>query len=137
MKQLTIVILLLWASVGPVGAQTVSWQTAINDSVFLNVSLSYSASPKPEVRLQKAYITRRGSLHREPVKPSRLHYDFGKGAATSFQFSMNFTYQKHRYRAQGRYVAGGDDGTKSQLRCVPMRLSDKTLIESEYQDYPR
>lgn len=122
-------------SFSPAAAQTVNMQSAINDSTYLNLRLSYSSTDKSTLTLKTAYLTTRGSLKRTPIECKGLRYEFGKSAdAVSFQFSLNFTHSQRRYQAHGSYAAGADDDTPPDctLRCVPLRLSDKTLRESEY-----
>lgn len=117
----------------PASAQTVSLQSVLSDSTFFNVRVTYA---NETVTLKNAYLTRKGNMKRTPVECTGLKYKFDKGAAVSFGFSVNFTYNKRRYTAQGRYAEGTADSAECILRCVPLRLSDKTLRESEYQDYP-
>lgn len=116
----------------PAAAQTVSLQTALNDSTFFNVRLGYATADGGTVVLKSAYITRRGNLRRIPVETTALHYEFDKTPTVAFGFSTGFIFERRRYRAQGRYAQGGTDGPECVLHCVPMRLSDKTLRESEY-----
>jgi hypothetical protein len=133
---------MLWGLACPLAAQQslekgrVSMQTALNDSTFFNVRLSFEAGGEGILKLESAYVTKRGSLKRIPVETTGLHYEFGKMSRTSFVFSVLFSFDRLRYRAQGRYAQGGLEGPECTLRCIPMRLSDRTLRESEYQDSP-
>ena len=61
------------------------------------------------------------------------HYNYSKDDYYD-NFSLSFEFQGRRYRAQGRYADNGEKEPDCSLRCVPMRLSDKTLRESEYSD---
>ena len=119
-------------SFSPAGAQTVSMQAALNDSTFFNVRLRYTTADGGTVTMKSAYITRRGTLKPTPVETTALYYEFDKTPTVSFGFSTGFTFDRRRYRVQGRYAQGDTDGPECVLRCVPMRLSDKTLRESEY-----
>ena len=133
---------MLWGFACPLAVQQspkkgrVSMQTALNDSTFFNVRLSFEAGGESVLKLESAYITKRGSLKRTSVEVSRLHYEFDKKSSPSFGFSLTFSFDRHRYRAQGRYAQGGLEGPECTLRCIPMRLSDRTLRESEYQNSP-
>ncbi|MBQ8487308.1 MAG: hypothetical protein IJ533_06640 [Prevotella sp.] len=141
MKQLLLLLVFLWAAICPTAAQhtrTVSLQTALCDSLFLNLQLSCTTGTRPAVVLTQAYLTRRGQLRREAVQCGRLHYEFSGAANCLFEFSTTFTYQHRRYRAQGHYAEPSPgEAPDCALRCVPLRLSDKTLREGEYQDYLR
>lgn len=117
--------------ISPAAAQTVSLQAAMNDSTFLNVRLGYSTAGKGTLTLKNAYLTRRGQLKRMPVECKELHYQFDRLSPPSFLFSMNVSHDGRRYRVHGSYAEAGDVPDCS-LRCVPLRLSDKTLRESEY-----
>ena len=112
-------------------AQTVSLQAAMNDSTFLKVRLGYSTAGKGTLTLKNAYLTRRGQLKRMPVECKELHYQFERQSPPSFLFSMNVSHEGRRYRVHGSYSEAGGVPDCS-LRCVPLRLSDKTLRESEY-----
>lgn len=140
MKTFLFILTLSWCVLCPMQAQkkgSVSLQSALNDSTFFNVRLSYAAAGKGTLTLTSAYLTRRGSLKRTPVETSNLNYEFPDGpTAVSFLFSMNFVFEKRRYRAHGSYAESSDGLPDCILRCVPMRLSDKTLRESEYQNHP-
>ena len=133
---------MLWGFACPLVAQQslkkgrVSMQTALNDSTFFNVRLSFEASSEGVLKLESAYVTKRGSLKRIPLETTGLHYEFEKMSRTSFDFSVIFSFDRRRYRAQGRYAQDGPEGPECTLRCIPMRLSDRTLRESEYQDSP-
>ena len=133
---------MLWGFACPLAAQQlpkkgrVSMQTALNDSTFFNVGLSFEAGGEGILKLESAYLTKRGSLKRAPVETTGLHYEFDKKSRTSFDFSVTFSFDRRRYRAQGRYAQGGLEGPECTLRCIPMRLSDRTLRESEYQNSP-
>lgn len=122
-------ILLYILSFSPAKTQTVSLQSVLSDSTFFNVRVAYAEGT---VTLKSAYLTRKGNMKRTPVECTGLKYKFDKGAAVSFGFSVNFAYDKRRYTAQGRYAEAGTDDPECVLRCVPLRLSDKTLRESEY-----
>lgn len=115
----------------PAAAQTVNLQAAMNDSTFLNVRLAYSMAGKGTLTLKNAYLTRRGQLKRMPVECKELHYQFERQSPPSFLFSMNVSHEGRRYRVHGSYSEAGGVPDCS-LRCVPLRLSDKTLRESEY-----
>lgn len=118
----------------PATAQTVNCQTAVSDSVFLNVVLTYILDKKPRLTLDKAYMTKRRRLKREAVECKRMNYKFEKNAeAVAFTFSFGFAYEKRSYRVQGRYAETVEGRPECVVRCVPSRLSDKTLRESEYQ----
>lgn len=133
---------MLWGFACPLAAQQpakkgrVSMQTALNDSTFFNVGLSFEAGGEGILKLESAYLTKRGSLKRTLVETTGLHYEFDKKSRTSFDFSVTFSFDRRRYRAQGRYAQGGLEGPECTLRCIPMRLSDRTLRESEYQNSP-
>lgn len=137
MKKALFILAILMATVLDVSAQqsrTVSLQSALTDSAYLNVQLSYAAPPEDILRLNKAYVTIRGQLKREKVEDGKLSCKKKKGDTLQFDFSLVFTYQGRRYRAQGRYADTGEKEPDCSLRCIPMRLSDKTLRESEYSD---
>ena len=142
MRLLLVTLALLWGFACPLTAQQspgkgqISLQTALNDSTFFNVRLSFEAGGEGILKLESAYVTKRGSLKRIPLETTGLHYEFGKMSRTSFVFSVLFSFDRRRYRAQGRYAQGGLEGPECTLRCIPMRLSDRTLRESEYQDSP-
>ena len=139
-------LLICLLSFGTIRAQTVSCQTALSDSVFLNVVMSYALDRKPRLTLDKAYMTKRRKLKREPVTCKRMNYNFEKKKKkkevtevtdspddVAFTFSFSFSYEKRSYRVQGRYTEAAGGEPECVLRCVPTRLSDKTLRESEYQ----
>jgi len=137
MKRVFFLLAILMATVLEVSAQqsrTVSLQSALTDSVYLNVQLSYAAPPEDVLKLNKAFVTKRGLLKREKVEDGKLSCKKKKGDTLQFDFSLVFTYQGRRYRAQGRYADTGEKEPDCSLRCIPMRLSDKTLRESEYSD---
>ena len=142
MRLLLMTLAMLWGFACPLAAQQspkkghVSLQTALNDSTFFNVRLYFEAGGEGILKLESTYITKRGSLKRMPIETAGLHYEFEKLPKTSFNFSVTFSFDRRRYRAQGRYAQGGQDGPECILRCIPMRLSDRTLRESEYQDSP-
>ena len=142
MRLLLMTLAMLWGFACPLAAQQspkkgrVSMQTALNDSTFFNVGLSFEAGGEGILKLESAYVTKRGSLKRTPVETTGLHYEFDKKSRTSFDFSVTFSFDRRRYRAQGRYAQGGLEGPECTLRCIPMRLSDRTLRESEYQNSP-
>ena len=137
MKKVLFILAILMATVFDVSAQqsrSVSLQSAVADSAYLNVQLSYVAPPEDALKLNKAFVTKRGQLKREKVETGKLSCKKKKGDTLQFYFSFVFTYQGRRYRAQGRYADTGEKEPECSLRCVPMRLSDKTLRESEYSD---
>lgn len=137
MKKVLFILAILMATVFDVSAQqsrSVSLQSAVADSAYLNVQLSYVAPPEDALKLNKAFVTKRGQLKREKVETGKLSCKKKKGDTLQFDFSFVFTYQGRRYRAQGRYADTGEKEPDCSLRCVPMRLSDKTLRESEYSD---
>jgi len=135
MKQalLTILCVLMPAMAS---GQTVSLQAALSDSTFLNLRLTCKGDGERTLALTAAYLTRRGNMKRTPVACSNLSYRFDQQEATSFLFSLNFSYNRRPYRAHGSYTAQPGGVPDCSLRCVPLRLSDKTLRESEYQNYP-
>ena len=137
MKKILVIFAILVATVLDVSAQqsrTVSLQTAVTDSVYLNVQLIYAAPPEDVLKLNKAFVTKRGQLKREKVETGKLSCKKKKGDTLQFDFSLVFTYQGRRYRAQGRYADTDEKEPDCSLRCIPMRLSDKTLREGEYSD---
>jgi hypothetical protein len=137
MKKVLVILSILMAVVHEVSAQqsrTVSLQSVVADSVYLNVQLSYVAPPEDVLKLDKAFLTKRGQLKREKVETGKLNCKKKKGDTLQFDFSLSFEFQGRRYRAQGRYADNGEKEPDCSLRCVPMRLSDKTLRESEYSD---
>lgn len=142
MRLLLVTLALLWGFACPLTAQQspgkgqISLQTALNDSTFFNVRLYFEAGGEGILKLESTYITKRGSLKRMPIDAKGLHYEFEKKSKTAFNFSVTFSFERRRYRAQGRYTQGSQEGPECVLRCIPMRLSDKTLRESEYQDSP-
>ena len=130
MKRVFFILAILMATVLDASAQqsrTVSLQSAVTDSVYLNVQLSYAAPPEDVLKLNKAFVTKRGLLKREKVEDGKLSCKKKKGDTLQFDFSLVFTYQ-------GRYADTGEKEPDCSLRCIPMRLSDKTLRESEYSD---
>jgi hypothetical protein len=132
MRQLlTFILALLWLPVVPLRAQPVSMQAAVSDSTFINVRLAYTTDGTSTLVLKSAYLTRRGQLRRTPVECRDLRYRFESPSAPAFMFSMNFSHAGRRYRLHGSYAESGGVPDCS-LRCVPLRLSDKTLRGSEY-----
>jgi hypothetical protein len=123
---------------GMARGQTVSLQAALSDSTFLNLRLTCKGDGERTLTLTAAYLTRHGNLKRTPVACSNLSYRFDQQEPASFYFSLNFSYNQRPYRAHGSYTAAPtpDDMPDCSLRCVPLRLSDKTLRESEYPNYP-
>ncbi len=142
MRLLLMTLAMLWGFACTLAAQQpakkgrVSMQTALNDSTFFNVRLSFEAGGEGVLKLETAYVTKRGSLKRTPVEASGLHFEFDKRSRASFEFSVIFSFDRRRYRAQGRYAQDGPEGPECTLRCIPMRLSDRTLRESEYPNSP-
>lgn len=138
MRYVIILLITVWASTIPLAAQqrgSVSLQTALSDSTFLNLHMTYDCSGKPVVVLKSAYMSYRGTLKRTSVECKDLKYKFDETAGgTAFQFSLNFTHNSRRYRAHGSYTAQPDAMPDCSLRCIPLRLSDKTLREGEYQN---
>ena len=75
MKKILVILAILVATVLDVSAQqsrTVSLQSAVTDSVYLNVQLIYAAPPEDVLKLNKAFVTKRGQLKREKVETGKL-----------------------------------------------------------------
>jgi hypothetical protein len=105
----------------------VHWQTAINDTLQLQLNVSYTASPR-SLHVDAAYVVRRGKIRKTPVQIKKLKSNFTDETVPSFTISVEFRHQGVRYRARGRYTDGGE----SLLRCMPLRLSKETMREGEY-----
>ena len=82
MRLLLMTLAMLWGFACTLAAQQpakkgrVSMQTALNDSTFFNVRLSFETGGEGVLKLETAYITKRGSLKRTPVDASGLHFEF-------------------------------------------------------------
>lgn len=106
---------------------SVHWQTAINDTLQLQLNVNYTASPR-SLHVDAAYVVRRGKIRKTPVQIKKLKSNFTDETVPSFTISVEFRHQGVRYRARGRYTDGGE----SLLRCMPLRLSKETMREGEY-----
>ena len=129
----------LWDSVATRSSRegNIHWQARMNDSLSLNVAVSYVCEGETEmervVRLDGAYVTRRGFIERTPVTCERMRCMFDESSPFAFVFSTTFVYGGVRYSVHGRFEDGPYDESRSVMRCTPLRLSDETLQEGEYQ----
>lgn len=133
----------VWDSIAshPSREGSVQWQSRMNDSLYFNLKVSYTDKLQPDstrmLVLDEAYVTRRASIRRMPVCCEDLECFFDYSKPLAFTFSTRFRFDGVSYSVHGSFEDAPMGEGISQMRCTQLRLSKKTLRQSEYQSNPR